>query len=378
MQVCLFVGTLSIGGAERQVLVLANALVGRGHTVDLITFYDASPRALGIEIDPRVRLTGLNGPARTSVVGRCLQLMAAPARLRRLVRARGPDRVYSMLHLCNLVAWLATRGREREKLVWGYRASNMRLNWKRRVPERLCRLVSGSVPLMIANSETGRRHALDVAGWRPRRSVVVPNGIDTGVYRPRPEAGAAIRAELGLAQDALVVGTVGRIDPMKGHEIFLKAAVELVRAGHAWTFVIVGGGCADRTANLRAQAEELGLKDRMHFTGVRSDTPALYSAMDIYCSASAYGEGFPNVIAEAMACGTPCVVTNIGDSAAIVDGLGKVVPPNDPIGLRDALSELAAQSAQCNAGSLRRHIEKHFSVDALVATTVAALRGPID
>jgi glycosyltransferase involved in cell wall biosynthesis len=109
--------------------------------------------------------------------------------------------------------------------------------------------------------------------------------------------------------------------------------------------------------------------------GQRSDTPALNAALDMAVSASSYGEGFPNVLGEAMACGAPCVTTDVGDSALVVGDAGRVVKPNDPEALADAINDLLslpASARQQLGAAARARIEAHFSL-ASVARQYAEL-----
>lgn len=198
---------------------------------------------------------------------------------------------------------------------------------------------------------------------------VVPNGIDTAAFAFDADGRRTRRAEWGVADDTLVIGIVARLDPMKDHATFLHAAARLREAHPSATFVVVGDGDAAWSEALHELAGELGLGGQVRWLGAREDLPAIYSALDISCSSSAFGEGFSNAVAEAMACETPCVVTDCGDSAIIVGNTGGVVPPRDPVALAAALDAMSRSDLAAQGRAARARIEEHFSLDRMVART---------
>lgn len=185
-----------------------------------------------------------------------------------------------------------------------------------------------------------------------------------------------MRDAWGISDASVLVGLVGRIDPMKDHSTFLQTAALLAGRDSSWRFVCIGGGKPDSIWAIKSQAKRLGLNDRLIWAGPQDDMAAVYSALDIAASTS-YGEGFSNVIAEAMACGRPCVVTEVGDSAAIVGDAGIAVPAKNPEGLCHAIIQMhqrlltKEKSVALNA---RARIEERFGIDKLIERTEAALR----
>jgi glycosyltransferase involved in cell wall biosynthesis len=223
---------------------------------------------------------------------------------------------------------------------------------------------------IIANSHVGRDYHLAL-GYPAEKTVVIPNGIDTERFRPNPLARRRIREEWGIKEQEELIGLVGRLDPMKDHPIFIEAAALLAKRRSEIRFVCVGGGPDEYRAELQRHAKQLGLEDRLLWVGIREDMPAVYTALDIAVSSS-YGEGFANVIGEAMACGVPCVVTNVGDSARVVADLGEVVPPKDPVALRDAIERLLDQKPHTPA-QVRLRIVEGLSAEAMVVNTERVL-----
>jgi glycosyltransferase involved in cell wall biosynthesis len=240
---------------------------------------------------------------------------------------------------------------------------------------RLERLAGRLPDLVIANSESGAASARR-AGFRARRVATIANGIDTDSFRPpSPEERAAARALFGFPEAAAVIAVVARLDPMKDHTTFLGALAILADARPRSIALIAGDGLAATGAALRRLAEALGVADRVVWIGARQRVLDVYHAADLFCLPSAFGEGFPNVVGEAMACGLPCVVTAVGDSARVVGDTGIVVPPADPQALAramlDCMKLIGKSCPPCLAA--RDRIVKHFTTEAMISATESIL-----
>jgi glycosyltransferase involved in cell wall biosynthesis len=172
------------------------------------------------------------------------------------------------------------------------------------------------------------------------------------------------------------VGMVARLDPVKNHENFLRAAAFVAAAQPRARFACVGGGAPGRQETLERLARELGLEGRIVFTGSRRVTRADYSAFDVSVLASDVGEGFPNVLAEAMACGRPVAATDSGDARAVVGSAGAVVPPRDPEALAKAILDLLGRmrsGSEDLAGQARARILHEYSQEVMVQRSAQVL-----
>jgi glycosyltransferase involved in cell wall biosynthesis len=158
---------------------------------------------------------------------------------------------------------------------------------------------------------------------------------------------------------------VARLDPMKDHQTFLRAARLFADTNHNARFVCVGDGPKHYRDELTSLAGELGLGNAMIWAGERSDLSAIYSALDL-ATLTSIAEGFPNVIAEAMACGAPVVATDAGDSGDIIGDSRWVVPPGDPAALKAAWEARLASADGRSPEGLRRRIVEKYSLDSLV------------
>lgn len=367
MKVLFLTRSLDVGGAERQLVVLARGLAGRGHRVAVATFYGGGPLAADLEA-AGVDVADLGKRGRLDTVGFFARLVAR-------ARAFGPDVVHSYLVAPNLAAATIRPWLPGVRVVWGVRASDMDLGAYGAFEEwtfQATRPLAATVDRIVANSNAGRRFHV-ARGYPAARTVVVPNGIDTGRFRPDAAARAIVREGLGLPPGIPLVGLVARVDPMKDHETFLRAAALLSRRRGDVRFVAAGGGPPGTLERLRDRARSLGVEDRVRFLGPRRDVERIQAALDVATSASAFGEGFPNAVGEAMACGVPCVVTDVGDSASIVGAPDLVVRRRDPAGLAAAWEAVLDGRVAIDRAALRLRIETRFSVERLIDRTEALL-----
>jgi glycosyltransferase involved in cell wall biosynthesis len=235
---------------------------------------------------------------------------------------------------------------------------------------RLEALLARRADLIIANADAGRAHAIS-RGFPSDRIAVIPNGIDTDVMRPDPDGGHERRRAWGIADDAFVIGCVARLDPMKDHANFLSAAARFSAKLPTARFVCVGDGPPAYRAELVALAQSLGLADRVVWAGAIANVMAAYNAFDIATMPSAFGEGFPNVIGEAMACGIPVVATDVGDARTIVGELGEVVPPKRAELLCTGWQRLQQRLAQDASlhDAVRKTIIANYNVETMVERT---------
>lgn len=358
-----------IGGAERQLIVLAKGLHQRGHDVSVVTFYPGG--GFWPELNScGFKVISLNKCGRWDVVPFMFRLVRA-------AREARPDVVHSYTNgpniLVTLLRWLLAC----RKVVWGVRASDMdagTYDWLSSLTIRWAPRLAPLADLIIANSQAGQSHLMR-QGVPQGKIIVIPNGIDTARFAPDPEAGKQVRAEWGIADEAVAIGIVARLVQKKNHPAFLKAAAALRRRLPTAKFVCVGSGPRPYLMYLQEIARDMGVSDAVIWAGERTDMPAVYNALDVVCLTSAFGEGFPNAVGEAMSCGVPCIVTDNGDAALVVEDAGEVVRGDDPVQLADAMERVARRSwKRASREACRQRIEEQFSVAALIETTERALQ----
>jgi glycosyltransferase involved in cell wall biosynthesis len=361
---------LDVGGAQRQLVELVKNLDRGRVAVTVATFYDGGSLRPELERVEGVRLLSLHKGGRWDV-------LPFVYRLWRVVRQVRPRVIHGYMGTANeLSSVMARLGGA--KAVWGLRASDMDRSLYGRVAACAFRVgawLSPSADLIVVNSHSGMRHHL-AEGYAGRRMVVVPNGIDTGRFRPDRAAGRGPRAAWGVGEDERLIGLVARLDPMKDHPTFLRAAALLAGERRDVRFVCVGDGPAAYRSALEVQSRELGLGERVIWAGPCADMAAAYNALELATSSSAFGEGFSNAVGEAMACGVPCVATDVGDSAAIVGDCGRAVPAKNAEALRRAWADLLSLPGEEYAALGRRARERvvtEYSVRRLARTTEGLL-----
>jgi len=367
-RVVFLIRSLDVGGAERQLVMLAKELKARGTDIHVLTFFPAGVLRAELEAAD-VPVYSLGKCGRWDVPGFILRLF-------RQLRHLRPSVLYSWLSTANTLAATVGRLARVSRVVWGVRASNIdfsHYDWLHRVDFAMTRFVSRWADRIICNSEAGRNFH-EKLGYSHEKLVVVENGIDTERFRFDPEGRARLRGEWNIDAGETLIGLVARLDPMKGHETFLHAAALLRHKRQNVRFLCIGDGPPHYLVRLRALTDELGISDRVIWAGRRSDLSAVYSALDVSCSSSSFGEGFSNAIAESMACERPCVVTDVGDSARIVVESGWVVPPSNAQKFAEALLtavRLPEEKRWQLGSAARRRIVQQFSTKKMVEKTLA-------
>ena len=324
MRVLFFIRDLAVGGSQRQLAVLAAGLARRGHDVAVVVLYAGGALEALLE----------GSSARCLSIGKSSRwhALAPLARLRRLFLSERPDLVYAFLPTQTMLATLLLPPRLKSKLVFGLRAGGVQLDQYDALNALTYRAeawLSRRADLAIANARAVRADAIR-RGFAADRIAVIMNGIDIDAMRMDAGAGRTMRQAWGLSPDHFVIGCAARLDPMKDHANLLQAAASFARENSDARFVCVGDGPAGYRLRLTSFADSLGLADRVLWVGRIDDMKAAYNAFDIATLSSAFGEGFPNTVGEAMACGVPVAATDVGDVRAIIGDLGEVVVPKNP------------------------------------------------
>lgn len=341
MRLGFIIRDLGHGGAQRQLVLLAQGMQREGHDISVIHFYDGDFRAELEAAGVHTICVGKKG--RWDLPGFFFRLIKA-------ARSTQPEILHGYLAESNLMALFLKPFCGFPRVVWGVRDSQTDAHlWGvlGKLSFRLNCLLARFADLIICNSRAG--HNYYAARGYPRHKMhVIPNGIDTEHFQPRPRQ----------PKKALTFGLVGRMSPMKDIATFLHAAT---LDPHA-KFVIVGSGDPKYEMEMRALAATLGLADRVTWLPAQRDMPSVYATFDCLVNSSAFGEGFSNVIGEAMACGVPCIASNVGDSAWIIGNKTQIFPAED----HEALAQCMLAFSPHNP---RQRIVDEFSVGRLIERT---------
>lgn len=359
---------LDVGGAERQLLELVRNLDRRSFEPHILCFYAGGglwEEARGI---PGARVDHIGKRSRWS--------FGALSGIVSYVRRFRPHIVHGYMDTANVVAVFTKPFGTR--VVWGIRASHVEMSHYdglRRLANVLESYLSPWADLIICNSGAAARQ-LVVQGYPAKRMRVIPNGIDATRFRFDAAAREHIRAQWGIAAGDFLIGLIARFDPMKGHRIFLEAASGVAARYPQARFVMVGAGSEAYRREIGDHVGRLGLQEKVIQVGARNDIPGILSALDLSVSASLFGEGFSNTLAESMACGVPCLATDVGDSASILGELGRLVRPGDWTELAQQMCAAIEEGCDPALRERRRaRIELEFSPARLAQSTGEALLG---
>lgn len=350
--------SLGIGGAQT---MLYQLLAHRQHTAAVVVgLVGTAPvgeriRALGVPVASLGMRPGVPDPR-------------GVLRLAAWLRRSRVEIVHTWMYHANLVGGLAARLAGRVPVVWGLHHADpdpARLKPLTRAALHAGARLSARLPERIVCCSEATRRVHAGLGYATAAMEVIPNGFDVAALQPDPEARRALRAELGIPPDAVVIGLVARFSPPKDHAMFAAAAARL---GAGVRFVLCGEGVTWDNRTLVDWIDAAGPRERYRLLGARDDIGRLMSAFDLL-SLTSWSEGCPNAVGEAMACGVPCVVTDVGDAALMVGDTGYVVPPRDPAALATAWRMLIAlgRDGRRRLGLAARHrIAERFSLSEVV------------
>ena len=363
MRVVIIITGLATGGAETMLLKVLERLDRQRfapHVISLTTMGEIGPRisALGIPVEAVGLKSGLYG-------------LIGLFRLVQRIRCLQPDAVHTWMYHADLLGGLAAHLAGGAPVGWGIRHTNLdrdKTKWTTRAMARLCAIISHWLPKRILSCSETARQVHVALGYAAEKMVVVPNGFDLTRFKPDSDARHKIRTELDIPDESYLVGLMGRFDPQKNHAGFFEAAGWLHRRMPEVHFVLAGRGIDRDNEELMGNIARAGVLANSHLLGLRDDMPSLMAALDVLSSVST-SEAFPNVLGEAMACGVPCVVTDVGDSAYIVGNTGSVVASGDMAGLAAALEAILALPAADKTALSERARERvagHFEIGQVV------------
>lgn len=365
----LLISNLEYGGAQRQVMEIANHLNAERCHVHICCLSDYVPLAERL-IDREHRLHVIRKYHK-------FDFTVVP-RLARLLRRLKIDVVQGYLFDADIAARLAGRIAHTPVIISSERNTDYRLKKRQLVAFRLTRRC---VDLVIANSNAGAAFNSRVLGMPPAMYRVVHNGVDTQRFSPRPQDGLRVRRELGIGDDESVVGMFASFKEQKNHPLFFAAARRIMERLPRVRFLLVGDmlaggmhGSEQYKDRIDRLVDELGVRARCIFTGNQEQVEHFYNACDLTVLPSFF-EGTANVLLESMACGVPVVATNVSDNAYIVpDGqVGHIISPGDENILVDRILRLLMipELREQMGRRAREWVEREFSIPSLVRKTLA-------
>lgn len=354
LRVLHLVQNLNYGGMERLIADLARLADPSRLEVHVMALQYVGRFGRGMDAHAAVHLAGRMEP----------WSLLHPAALARRIRAIAPDVAHThsgvwlkaarAARLAGVPRVVHTEHGRRHPDPWGDR-------W---LDGRAAR--DTDVVAAVSRPLAAHLHARIVRG---RAAVaVVPNGVDTHAFRPRPDDGA-LRRELGIGPDVPIVGSVGRLEPVKGYDVAVRALARMDGRNEGPPPVLVVAGDGSERARLRGLAVELDIADRVHLPGWRDDLPALHGAFTLF-TLSSHSEGTSVSLLEAMAAALCPVATDVGGNADVVGPAlaHRLVRPGDPDALAAAWAHALADDGRrrADASAGRARVVEHFSAEAMV------------
>lgn len=326
---------LEYGGAEMMLYKLLSRMDRTRFRSEVISMIGLGPFSSKIQ--------ELGVPLRSLGMRRGIPNPLNLLRLAKWIREAKPDVVQTWMYHADLMGGLATKLVGGIPVAWGIRHSDLSDQGSRRLTiytMKMCAQASRWLPTQIVCCSEASQRVHTALGYSSKKMKVIPNGFDLSAFKVDSDARRSVRKELQIPSDAILIGIAGRFDPQKDHQNFIGAAALLHRSHSNVHFLLCGDDITWENDQLRGWIEKAGIEKQCSLLGRRNDMSRLIAALDIAASSSSFGEGFPNVIGEAMACGVPCVVTDVGDCALIVGETGRVVPPRNVNALFASLTEL--------------------------------------
>ena len=363
------ISSLEAGGAERQLCDLVKGLDKRKFDIYVVTIQDGGKFRQELEVTKEIHLISLGKKNRWQLITLFWRFFIVAKKIR-------PQILHGYLDMSNLRCLLIGKILGL-KVVWGVRSSyknHPKYSWIERWLFKLVIQMSRFPDLIITNSFAGKEYFIK-SGSSSRNIVVINNGIDIRKFHPNRKAGEKLRIQWGIKNEQILIGLVGRFDPIKDHPTFIKAAAIVAKQNPLARFICIGSGNEAYKEELNKQVDGRGLSEKFIWAGHMEDMTAAYNSLDVLCLSS-YGEGFPNAVGEAMACGIPVVTTNVGDAAEIIGDIGKVVAVGDDQQLAKELIRFAAMpraSLRKLGIKSRERIKQKYSLQFMVANTAKAL-----
>jgi glycosyltransferase involved in cell wall biosynthesis len=355
---------LNMGGAEVMLYNLLSNIDRDRFEPTVISLMDKG--VFGEQIEQ------LNIPVHTAgmLIGK--PTVASIRQLIELIKQVQPDLIQGWMYHGNLAAqfYNFVTGKK-TPVLWSIHHSLHSISSEKPLTQAIIRLGSWSskyVDRVAYVSEKSQAQHQKI-GYSKANSCVIPNGFDTTKFQPSAQIRHQFRQELEISNDTFLIGSLARYHPMKDHANFLKAAKVLLADYPETKFVLIGTNVDYENQTLTNLIDELDISNNVLLLGQRRDIPQITPALDILTSSSAFGEAFPLVIGEAMSCGVPCIVTDIGDSAWIVGDTGKVVSSKNPTALAQAWQEMITMNASSRANlgqAARKRIIDKFSLNTIV------------
>jgi glycosyltransferase involved in cell wall biosynthesis len=366
IQITHIITGLNVGGAEMMLLKLLRAVDLEQYPSGVISLTDsgvigAQIEALGI---PVVSMGMKPGRFRYSDIQKISQK----------IEEQNPAVVQTWMYHADFIGGWAAKRAGVKGIAWNIRNSTLDAQKSKASTLAIvgmCALLSHSIPRRIVVCSHSASKVHQKIGYSAKKMEIIPNGFDLAVFKPDPTAGSAFRRKLNLTGDTPVVGLAARFDEQKDHQTFIRSAAIVLKSLSQTHFLLCGDGITEDNENLLQWVKETGFPANFHLLDRQSDMQTFHAACDVSVSSSAYGESFSNVLGEAMACGIPCVSTNVGGAEEVLGNTGIIIPPRDPEALAKGIVKILTlpnDQRQLMGQKSRERVLENFDINRIAQT----------
>ena len=295
-------------------------------------------------------------------------------KLYRIMKQLKPDVVQTWMNHADLIGGIIARIAGIKNIFWGVHQTIL-IKGKSKASTimivKLNAFLSYLIPNKIIYCAEKSREVHELIGFKKSKGVVIQNGYDINIFHQNDSLAKDFRDKLKIPQDAFIIGHVASYDPLKGQDTLIKSLSSLLKRKIKFIAILVGTNLDHLNYDLVTSLKDNGLSDNVYLLGIRDDILSIMNAIDLFLLSS-ISEAFPNVLNEAMLCGTPCLTTNVGDAALIVDKTGWIVEPRDSTGMADACvhalneKEKNSEHWKNRKESCRKRIIENFSFEKMI------------
>ena len=292
-----------------------------------------------------------------------------------LIRFLKPNIVQTWLIHADFLGGIAAKLAGIKNIIWNIRYTKIKFGKSKHTSVMIIKILSYlsfSIPSSIVVVSKIAKKIYQMEGYDKKKFIYIPNGYDISLLKSDKIKRKTFRNKIKIKKNTILIGNVARYDPKKDHANLLKALSILKLTNSNFLCILVGARMNKNNIELNSLIKKLNLSDKVKLLGQNKNIPEIMNGIDIYVQSSSYGEGFPNVVAEAMSCGTPCIVTDVGDASYIVDKIGWVVPPNDEIRLSKIIDRIANQIGtnkwKKRSKDARLRIKQNFNIKKMIGS----------
>lgn len=295
-------------------------------------------------------------------------------KLYRIIKQIKPDVVQTWMNHADFIGGIIARIAGIKNIFWGVHQTIL-IKGKSKASTimivKLNAILSNLIPNKIIYCAEKSREVHELIGFKKSKGVVIQNGYDINIFHQNDSLGKDFRDKLKIPQDAFIIGHVASYDPLKDQDTLIKSLGKLLQRKIKFTAILVGANLDHLNDDLVSSLKKNGLSDNVHLLGIRDDIQSVMNAIDLFLLTS-ISEAFPNVLNEAMLCGTPCLTTDVGDAALIVDKTGWIVESRDSTSIANACINALNEKEQDSENwkkrkeACRERIMENFSFEKML------------